>query len=57
LFAGSVGRCDLPGGSFDNLLSGIREKLLALPDETRVLSGHGSETKIGREKVSNGFLR
>lgn len=57
LFAGSVGRCDLPGGNFETLVSGIREKLLTLPDETRVLSGHGPETAIGREKVSNGFLR
>lgn len=57
LFAGSIGRCDLPGGSFDTLISGIREKLLVLPDSTRVLSGHGPETTIGKEKVGNGFLR
>lgn len=57
LFAGSVGRCDLPGGSFDTLVSGIQKHLLTLPDETRVLSGHGPETTIGREKVGNGFLR
>jgi glyoxylase-like metal-dependent hydrolase (beta-lactamase superfamily II) len=57
LFAGSVGRCDLPGGNFEMLVSGIREKLLTLPDETRVLSGHGPETTIGRERVGNGFLR
>lgn len=57
LFAGSVGRCDLPGGNFETLVSGIREKLLILPDETQVLSGHGPETTIGRETVGNEFLR
>lgn len=56
LFAGSVGRCDLPGGSFELLISGIKEKLMVLPDETRVLPGHGGETTIGRERVSNGYL-
>ena len=57
LFAGSVGRCDLPGGDFGLLLAGIRRELLSLPDETKVLSGHGGATTIGREKVSNGSLR
>lgn len=57
LFAGSVGRCDLPGGSFELLLTGIERELLSLPDETRVLSGHGGETTIGREKATNGCLR
>lgn len=57
LFAGSIGRCDLPGGDFDLLISGIKEKLLVLPDETRVYSGHGPATTIGREKSSNGYLR
>ena len=57
LFAGSTGRCDLPGGDFEVLVAGIRKHLLTLPDETKVLSGHGPETTIGREKVSNGFLR
>ena len=57
LFAGSVGRCDLPGGSFELLLSGIERELLSLPDETRVLSGHGGETTIGHEKATNGYLR
>jgi glyoxylase-like metal-dependent hydrolase (beta-lactamase superfamily II) len=56
LFAGSVGRCDLPEGSFETLVSGIHEKLLVLPDATRVLSGHGPETTISKEKVGNGFL-
>ncbi|QTN33734.1 MBL fold metallo-hydrolase [Akkermansiaceae bacterium] len=57
LFAGSVGRCDLPGGSFELLLSGIRRELLTLPDETKVLPGHGGATTIGREKAGNGFLK
>ena len=57
LFAGSVGRCDLPGGDFELLLAGIRRELLSLPDETKVLSGHGGATTIGRERVSNGYLR
>ncbi len=57
LFAGSVGRCDLPGGDFELLLEGIRRELLSLPDETEVLSGHGPATRIGREKLTNGFLK
>lgn len=57
LFAGSVGRCDLPGGNFELLLSGITRELLSLPDGTKVLSGHGGETTIGRERVSNGYLK
>ena len=56
LFAGSVGRVDLPGGSMEVLMRSISEKLLTLPDETRVLSGHGPETTVGRERVSNPFL-
>ncbi|MDQ3965261.1 MAG: MBL fold metallo-hydrolase [Actinomycetota bacterium] len=57
LFAGSIGRTDLPGGSMDLLMRSISEKLLTLPDETRVLSGHGPETTIGRERMHNPFLR
>lgn len=57
LFAGSVGRCDLPGGDFELLLAGIRRELLSLPDETVVYAGHGPETTIGRERVSNGYLK
>ena len=57
LFAGSVGRVDLPGGSMDLLMRSISEKLLPLPDVTRVLSGHGPETNIGRERQTNPFLR
>jgi hydroxyacylglutathione hydrolase len=56
LFAGSVGRVDLPGGSMEVLMRSISERLLNLPDETRVLSGHGPETTIGRERVANPFL-
>lgn len=57
LFAGSIGRTDLPGGSMDVLMQSISEKLLTLPDETRVLSGHGPETTVGQERMYNPFLR
>ena len=57
LFAGSIGRTDLPGGSTDVLMQSISEKLLTLPDETRVLSGHGPETTVGQERMYNPFLR
>jgi glyoxylase-like metal-dependent hydrolase (beta-lactamase superfamily II) len=57
LFAGSIGRTDLPGGDAATLLASIRDKLYALPDETRVLSGHGPETTIGEEKRTNPFAR
>jgi glyoxylase-like metal-dependent hydrolase (beta-lactamase superfamily II) len=56
LFAGSVGRVDLPGGSMEVLMRSINERLLTLPDETRVLSGHGPETTIGEERRHNPFL-
>ena len=56
LFAGSVGRVDLPGGDGATLLRSIREQLLILPDDTVVYSGHGPETTIGRERTSNPFL-
>ena len=56
LFAGSVGRTDLFGGDMDLLMRSINEKLLALPDETKVLSGHGPETTIGEERAHNPFL-
>ncbi len=57
LFAGSIGRTDLPGGDFNTLIRGIREKLLVLPDETLVHPGHGPDTTIGREKAANPFVR
>lgn len=56
LFAGSVGRTDLPGGDGELLLASIQEKLLTLPDDTVVYPGHGPETTIGRERLSNPFL-
>ncbi len=57
LFQGSVGRWDLWGGSEEQLLRSIREKLLPLPEETPVFPGHGPSTTIGRERDSNPFLR
>jgi glyoxylase-like metal-dependent hydrolase (beta-lactamase superfamily II) len=57
LFAGSIGRTDLPGGDSPQILDSIRTRLLALPDETRVLPGHGPVTTIGTERKSNPFLR
>lgn len=56
LFAGSIGRTDFPGGSLDQLLAGVKQKLLVLPEETRVFPGHGEETSIGEEKRDNPFL-
>lgn len=56
LFAGSVGRTDLPGGSGQQLLMGIRKHLLSLPDATVIWSGHGPKTTIARERESNPFL-
>ena len=56
LFAGSIGRTDLPGGSTEQLLDGIARHLLVLPQETRVLSGHGPATTIGKEAVTNPYL-
>ena len=56
LFEGSIGRTDLQGGDYAQLIKGIQDKLLVLPDETVVYSGHGSATTIGREKASNPFL-
>lgn len=56
LFYGSIGRTDLPGGNYNELISGIKNKLFPLPDETKVYCGHGQETTIGFEKSSNPFL-
>jgi glyoxylase-like metal-dependent hydrolase (beta-lactamase superfamily II) len=56
LFAGSVGRTDLPGGDGPTLLRSIHEKLLPLPDSTVVIPGHGPRTTIGHERESNPFL-
>ena len=56
LFQGSVGRTDLPRGSYEQLIGNIKNKLLVLPDETVVYCGHGPETTIGAEKATNPFL-
>jgi glyoxylase-like metal-dependent hydrolase (beta-lactamase superfamily II) len=57
LFAGSIGRTDLPGGDYDQILRSIKEKLYILPDETEVLPGHGPKSTLGREKRTNPFVR
>lgn len=56
LFAGSVGRTDLPGGDMHKLLRSIKNRLLQLPDATRVIPGHGTNTQIGMERETNPFL-
>lgn len=57
LFAGSIGRTDLPGGDHETLLGSIHSRLLPLPDETVVWPGHGASTSIGKERRSNPFLQ
>ena len=57
IFAGSVGRTDLPGGDWATLEKSIREQIYTLPDETRLLSGHGPETTVGEEKPTNPFVQ
>jgi glyoxylase-like metal-dependent hydrolase (beta-lactamase superfamily II) len=57
LFVGSIGRTDLPGGSFDKIIASLHEKLMALPDETVVVPGHGPLTNIGEERQNNPFLK
>lgn len=57
LFQGSIGRTDLPLGSHETLMNSIRQKLMTLPDQVRVLPGHGDETTIGIERRSNPFLQ
>lgn len=56
IFAGSIGRTDLPGGDFDTLIGSIERELLSLPDDTILYSGHGPETTVGRERRANPFL-
>jgi len=56
LFAGSIGRTDLPGGSMEKILASLHQRVLALPDETLVVPGHGPLTTIGRERETNPFL-
>jgi glyoxylase-like metal-dependent hydrolase (beta-lactamase superfamily II) len=57
IFAGSIGRTDLPGGSFADLERSIQERIYTLPDNTRLHPGHGPETTVGREKQQNPFVR
>lgn len=57
LFAGSIGRTDLPGGDHAKMLRSLRDKVLPLPDNIVVLPGHGEQTDIGRERATNPFLR
>jgi glyoxylase-like metal-dependent hydrolase (beta-lactamase superfamily II) len=56
IFMGSIGRTDLPGGDYQTLFRSIRDQVLTLPDSTRLLTGHGPETTVGRERRSNPFL-
>jgi glyoxylase-like metal-dependent hydrolase (beta-lactamase superfamily II) len=56
LFYGSIGRTDLPGGNYKDLISNIKNKLFSLPNETKVYCGHGPETTLGFEKQTNPFL-
>ena len=57
LFAGSIGRTDLPGGNYDQIIDSIQSRLLPLADETKVVAGHGPATTIGAERRSNPFLQ
>jgi hydroxyacylglutathione hydrolase len=57
LFAGSIGRTDLPGGSFEKIIDSLHDKLLTLPDDTIVIPGHGPFTTIGEERENNPFLK
>lgn len=56
VFQGSIGRSDLPGGDFQQLMRSIREQVLTLPDETTLYPGHGPSTTVGHERISNPFL-
>ncbi len=56
VFAGSIGRTDLPGGDFDTLIDSVKSKIFTYADDTKLYSGHGPVTSIGREKRSNPFL-
>lgn len=56
LFAGSIGRTDLPKGNYDELISSIKNRIMSLPDDTKVYCGHGPETSIASEKINNPFL-
>jgi hydroxyacylglutathione hydrolase len=56
IFQGSIGRTDLPGGDFETLMTSIHSQILTLPDNTRLLSGHGLKTTVGAERRQNPFL-
>jgi hydroxyacylglutathione hydrolase len=56
IFKGSVGRTDFPKGDAKQLVNSIKTKLLTMPDETRILSGHGPDTSVGIERISNPFI-
>jgi hydroxyacylglutathione hydrolase len=56
VFLGSIGRTDLPGGDFQTLMQSIRSRILTLPDETQLYTGHGPETSVGHERATNPFL-
>ena len=56
LFAGSIGRTDFPGGSFEQLMVSMAEKILPMGDDVQVLPGHGEVTTVGRERMTNPFL-
>ncbi|MCS6962250.1 MAG: MBL fold metallo-hydrolase [Deltaproteobacteria bacterium] len=56
VFQGSIGRTDLPGADYKVFMQSIRTKILTLPDEVRLLPGHGPDTTVGREKITNPFL-
>jgi len=57
LFHGSIGRTDLPGGNFDQIITSIKERIYSLDDDAVVVTGHGPNTSIGYEKMANGFVR
>lgn len=57
LFAGSIGRTDLPGGNFEKIMQSLRDRVMALPEDVAVVPGHGPVTTIGEEKESNPFLQ
>ena len=57
IFAGSIGRTDLPGGDLPTLEKAIREQIYTLPDDTILLPGHGPETTVAQEKATNPFVR
>ena len=57
LFAGSIGRTDLPGGNFEKIIHSLREKVISLPEDTIVIPGHGPATSIGEERENNPFIQ